>query len=339
MDRSDRDNMPEKAPKILFIDDEQSILRAYQRGFRKTFDLDVAGGAEEGLEKINTDGPFAVVVSDFKMPGMNGVELLRAVKESSPDTIRIMLTGYADLTIATDAINKGDIFRFLTKPISITMLEETILAGLHQHRLTQDRRELHALRKIKKSMEGIILGFTQIIETRDPYTAGHQRRVARLSTAIAEKMGLTEDQCTGLRLAALVHDLGKVAVPFEYLNKPGVLTELEFDIIKTHPGVARDILQSVDFAWPISEIVFQHHERLDGSGYPQGLKGGDILVEAGIIAVADVVEAVSSHRPYRPSRGLETALDEIKTNSGVLYRPEVVEACLDLFENDGLRLV
>ena len=186
-------------------------------------------------------------------------------------------------------------------------------------------------------MEGIILGFSQVVEIRDPYTAGHQRRVAQLAVAIAEQMGLDEDHCTGLRLAALVHDLGKVSTPSQFLNKPGKLSDLEYSIIKTHPEAARDILRSVDFTWPISKVVYQHHERLDGSGYPLGLKGKEILLEARIIAVADVVEAISSHRPYRPSLGLRKALDEIKTNPGGIYDPEVVRVCLYLFEKEGFQ--
>ena len=323
--------------KVLFVDDEPDILATYRRGFRGDFNLEVAENAREGLEKLERQGPFSVVVSDLKMPGLSGIEFLKEVKTRYPDTVRIMLTGYADLDTAIETINKGDIFRFLTKPIAIDILREVVIAGLVQHSLNQGSKELHALRKMQQSMEGIILGFSQVVEIRDPYTAGHQRRVAQLAVAIAEQMGLDEDRCTGLRLAALVHDLGKVSTPSEFLNKPGKLSDLEFSIIKTHPEVARDILKSVDFTWPISTMVFQHHERLDGSGYPQGLKGREILLEARIIAVADVVEAISSHRPYRPSLGLKKALDEIRTNKDGIYDPDVAQTCLNLFEQAGFQ--
>ena len=326
--------MNQETEKVLFVDDEPNILDMFRRTLRGRFDVDISLGAREALGKMEENGPYAVVISDFNMPEMNGIELLGRIKEEYPDTIRIMLTGFADLQIAMDAINKGDIFRFLTKPTGLKDLSRVISASLEQYRLVMDRRELHALRRLKEAMEGIILGFSQAVEAKDPYTAGHQRRVSQLAVAIVSSLGWEEDRITGLRMAAMVHDLGKIYIPSEYLNKPGSLSELEFSIIRTHPTVARDILKSVDFNWPISDIVAQHHERLDGSGYPLGLKGDEIILEARILAVADVVEAISSHRPYRPSLGIKKALAEIKNNQGAIYDPLVVETCLLLFEKN-----
>jgi HD-GYP domain-containing protein (c-di-GMP phosphodiesterase class II) len=182
--------------------------------------------------------------------------------------------------------------------------------------------------RLRKTMGGIIQVMSLTIEKRDPYTAGHQRRVTKLCRAIATTMGFSWERVQGFRMAAAIHDLGKIRVPAEILSKPGRLTENEFGIIRTHPQVGFEILKGIEFAWPIAQIVLQHHERMDGSGYPQGLSGEDILLEARILAVADVVEAMSSHRPYRPALGLERATAEIRQQSGILYDADVVDACL-----------
>jgi PAS domain S-box-containing protein len=185
--------------------------------------------------------------------------------------------------------------------------------------------------RLQHSMESTIQAIAGTVEMRDPYTAGHQRRVAELATAIARDLGLAEDRVRGVHLAGVVHDLGKIHIPAEILSKPGKLSRLEFELIKSHPEAGYEILKGVDFPWPIAQIVLQHHERLDGSGYPRGLKADEILLEARILAVADVVEAMSSHRPYRPSLGIEPALQEVGANTGTRYDADVVRACLALF--------
>jgi putative nucleotidyltransferase with HDIG domain len=170
------------------------------------------------------------------------------------------------------------------------------------------------------------------VEARDPYTAGHQRRVAALATAIAQEMDLPEEQINGIHLAAIIHDLGKIQIPAEILSKPSKLSDIEFMLIKQHPQAGYDILKDVKFPWPIAEVILQHHERMDGSGYPQGLKSEQILLESKIMAVADVVEAMSSHRPYRAGLGIEAALDEIILGRGTRYDPQVADACVALFQ-------
>ncbi len=194
------------------------------------------------------------------------------------------------------------------------------------------------LANLRKAVGGTIQAIVQVVEMRDPYTAGHQRRVADLARSIAAEMGLSSDIVEGIRIAAVMHDIGKVSVPAEILSKPGKLTQNELELIKDHPLTGYDILKDVDFPWPIAEIIYQHHERLDGSGYPRGLKGDDVLLEARIIALADVVEAIASHRPFRPAHGIDVALDEITKNKGVLYDPFVVDACLTLFLEKGYAL-
>ncbi|UCF69778.1 MAG: HD domain-containing protein, partial [candidate division WOR-3 bacterium] len=184
---------------------------------------------------------------------------------------------------------------------------------------------------LRKIFEQTVNALSSAVGKRDPYTTDHQRRVTMLACAIAKEMGLTDEQVNGIRLAGMLHDIGKLAVPSEILSKPTRLSEAEFTIIKTHPRVASDILKAIEFPWPISDIVLQHHERIDGSGYPLGLNEKNILLETRILSVADVVEAISSHRPYRPAYSLEYTLEEISKNKGVIYDPKVVDICLRLF--------
>ncbi|MGB3478679.1 MAG: MEDS domain-containing protein [bacterium] len=223
---------------------------------------------------------------------------------------------------------------------TLTELADDLAYGIMAIRMRvehmQAREELkQSYDKLRKSLEGTVKAIASLVEKRDPYTSGHQQRVTLLVCAIAEEMGLSNDQIDGSYLAGLLHDVGKIAVPAEILSKPSSLTEAEFSIVKTHPQVAYDILKAVAFPWPIAQIVLQHHEKMNGSGYPHGTLGDDILLEAKILTVADVVEAMSSHRPYRPALGIDAALSEISKNSGVLYAPEVVDACLKVIKEKG----
>ncbi|MFC2005879.1 HD domain-containing phosphohydrolase [Chloroflexota bacterium] len=189
---------------------------------------------------------------------------------------------------------------------------------------------------LQKALESIIWATAAIVEARDPYTAGHQQRVTNLSMVVANEMQLSEETKQEIRMAAMVHDLGKVCVPSEILSKPGRLNNVEFSMIKMHSQAGHDIFKNVELPWPIADILLQHHERLDGSGYPRRLKGKNILLAARIIAVADVVEAMASHRPYRPALGIDKALEEISSKRGIFYDPDVVDAFLRLFEEKGL---
>ncbi|MDH4067409.1 MAG: PAS domain S-box protein [Dehalococcoidia bacterium] len=191
----------------------------------------------------------------------------------------------------------------------------------------------HSTGRLIRAMEHAIQAMTVIAEMRDPHTAGHQQRTTQLACAIAEQMGLSKEQIIGLRLAGLIHDIGKVRVPAEILTNPGGLSEPEFMMIRAHPVLGYEILKAMDFPWPVAQIVLQHHERMNGSGYPSGLSGEDIIVEARILGVADVVEAMASHRPYRAAPGINKALAEISQNKGVLYDSQVVDACLTLFRD------
>jgi PAS domain S-box-containing protein len=223
---------------------------------------------------------------------------------------------------------------------TVSVGTEIILQGIIRDitRRKQAEEELEqTLDHLQTAMGATIRVIAQVVETRDPYTAGHQRRAASLACAIAAEMMLPVDMIEGIQMAGVIHDIGKVSVPAEILSKPGRLSFKEFELIKEHPQVGYDILKDVTFPWPIAKAILQHHEKLDGSGYPQGLRGDQICLEARILTVADVVEAIASYRPYRPGLGIDTALDEISTNKSILYDPDVVDACLTVFQKRGFK--
>jgi len=239
-------------------------------------------------------------------------------------------------------------FRFVDKEgnikdisLTVDVIPETKKSIASLIDITERKRAEEELKKsleqVQRTLEGTVYALASTTGKRDPYTADHQRRVTQLACAIAREMNLPEEQINGIHIAAAIHDIGKIYVPAEILSKPGRLSEPEFAIIKTHPQVGYDILKAIEFPWPVAEILLQHHERMDGSGYPRGLSGEDILLEARILGVADVVEAMSSHRPYRPALGIDKALFEILRNKKVLYDPQVVDACLKLFTKKGFK--
>ncbi|HPQ45697.1 MAG TPA: HD domain-containing phosphohydrolase, partial [Syntrophales bacterium] len=212
-----------------------------------------------------------------------------------------------------------------------------VARDITERKLTEER--LHeTLENLRKAIGTTVNVMVSAVEIRDPYTAGHQLRVANLAQAIAMEMGVSREKIEGIRMAGSIHDIGKLSVPAEILVKPGRLTEIEYSLIKEHPQRGYEMLKDVESSWPLAQIVHQHHERMDGSGYPQGLQGDEILMEARIMAVADVFEAMASHRPYRPALKTDTALNEIVENRNILYDPEVVDACQRLFHEGRYRL-
>ena len=216
-------------------------------------------------------------------------------------------------------------------------LFQTIYSDITERENSAEKIQ-ETLGRLNKAILGVIQVLSATTEKRDPYTAGHQRRVADLAWAIGQEMGLRVARLEGLRLAGTIHDIGKIAIPAEILSKPTRMTEIEYSLIQCHSQVGYDILQNIDFSWPIGEMILQHHERMDGSGYPNRLKGDEILLESRILAVSDVVEAMASHRPYRPALGIEAALKEVEAGKGALYDPAVVAAGLKLFREKGYSL-
>ena len=194
------------------------------------------------------------------------------------------------------------------------------------------------INQLRKAVETTLQTIAAAVETRDSYMVGHQRRVTDLACAIATEMNLSNRQINGLSMAGMIHDIGKIAVPEAVLNKPSKLTESEFSVIKSHPQVGYEIVKEIDFPWPVAQIILQHHERMDGSGYPLGLAGDQILLEARILAVADVLEAISSNRPYRPAHSIDIALEENTRNRGILYDKDAVDACLRILCGKGYKM-
>ncbi len=321
--------------------------------------------------------PFTVAFLDVRMPpGPDGVWLAEQIRALDPYIEIVMVTGYSDTKPDEIAsrVPPSDKLLYLQKPfhnleiqhfaasLSTKWLGERELRKIHDdlegrieqrtieliklnEQLKQDivRREnaeaeaQSTLAKLRSAMGGVVQAMALTVERRDPYTAGHQRRVSDLARGVAAEMGLSSHQIDGIRMAGLIHDLGKICVPAEILSKPGQLTEVEHTLIKDHPQVGYEILKGIEFPWPVAQIVLQHHERIDGSGYPAGLVGDGIIIEAKTLAVADVVEAMASHRPYRPTLGRDMALEEISKNRGVKYDPYVVDACVKLLTEKGFK--
>jgi len=337
---------------ILVVDDDEQILKLLKVLLEtNNYKCTLAINAAEARNAMQ-DQNFEVVLCDVNMPGESGMDFARYVLTEYADTAVLMVTAVDDPEIAGTALEIGA-YGYIIKPFKPNELIIDVANVLRRRDLEIQNRDHRknleklvaerterlqdTLENLRKAMGGTIQVISSTVEMRDPYTAGHQQRVTTLACTIATEMGLPEDRIEGLRMAGIIHDLGKIAVPAEILSKPGEITEAEFGIIKSHPQVGNDILKDIEFPWPIAQIVYQHHERMDGSGYPQGLSGEDILMEARILAVADIVEAMASHRPYRSALGIDKALEEISQKRGILYDPEVVDACLKVFKENGYK--
>ena len=327
---------------------------------------------------VEQDEPMAIAFIDMRMsPGPDGLKTAEAIRSLDPYIQIVFVTGFSDINLQELAsrVPPVDKLLYLQKPFQFQeiwqfasslsakwkvekefrtiqaeledmvekrtfslkkankKLEEEIKARIHTEK-TLNR----TLENLQKTMKGTIQAMASTVETRDPYTAGHQRRVASLARSIAKEMGLSKEKVEGVYMCGIIHDLGKISVPAEILAKPGRITETEFNLIKTHPKVGYEILKGIEFPWPIAMTVLQHHERMDGSGYPDSVSGGQIIEEARIIAVADVVEAMASHRPYRPALGINVALEEIEKKKGTFFDRRAVNACLTLFNKKKFQI-
>lgn len=326
---------------ILVVDDDTAIRKVLQSGIQmwglRCFSAESPGKALDLLTEHDID----VVVADIKMPEMSGIELCHIIK-SKFDADVVVMTGYVEDFNYEDIIQQGA-SDFIQKPVRIAefiaRLKRVLAerAGRAKLKNALEDAKLN-LDKFQRAIEGIVQAISVAVEMRDPYTAGHQQRVADLACAIAKEMGISEDDIFGLRMASVIHDLGKITVPAGILAKPGRLSNLEYELIKNHVQAGYDILKQIEFPWPLAEVILQHHERLDGSGYPQGLKGEQIMLLARILAVADVFETIASHRPYRPSLGRQSAIDELEKNSGILYDEQVAEACKKVISQERFQI-
>jgi putative nucleotidyltransferase with HDIG domain len=328
---------------ILVVDDEESVRRLLSRvllmgGYECTLATDAAEA-----RKFIKDRNFELILCDVAMPGESGIDFIQYVAAEYPDTATIMVTAVDDPEIAETALEAG-IYGYMIKPFNVNEViinirnslrrrELEVASRAYRRNLEQEVEERTI--ELRETLKGVIYALTMTVEYRDPYTSGHQQRVSDLAGAMGKEMGFPKDRIMGIRMAGALHDIGKIAIPVEILSKPGRLSKTEFELIKDHSQVGYDILNSIKFPWPLSQIVLQHHERMDGSGYPNGLLGKEILIEARILGIADVVEAMASHRPYRPALGIDKALEEISKNREALYDAEAVDACLILFKDKG----
>lgn len=323
-----------KTLSLLYVEDDNEIRELLTRFLgRRLGTLHTAVNGEEGARLFHEHQPD-IVVTDIKMPVMDGLEMASIIKSSVRDVPIIVITAYSERDYFIRAIEIG-VDQYVTKPVNTDIL----LQAIYKSAKTRfHKREMAKAEKlIIDSLEQTIGVLSRAIELRDPYTDGHQKRVSLLATAIAEEMGMSANTVTGIRLGSLVHDVGKIRVPAEILSCPRKLSGIEMDIIRTHLQAGYDILAGATFPWPVARMVVEHHERMDGSGYPKGLKGMEICIEARIIAVADVVEAMTSFRPYRPSLGIEAAVDEIRKNRGKLYDQDVVDCCIRVLEKSNFK--
>jgi putative nucleotidyltransferase with HDIG domain len=271
--------------------------------------------SKKAREALN-DENYHLVISDINMPGESGDKFIAFVLDNYPDTAAIAISGNDDSDFALSMLNLG-VYDYIIKPLSRNNVLISVANALKRQKLETSNRILRlnlerkveertqflnrSMQRLEKAMSGIVYAMANTVEIRDPYTANHQRRVANLAYAIASEIGLGREQREAVKVAAIIHDLGKISIPAEILSKPSRLTENEFNLIKEHPQRAYEIITEIEFPWDIANIIKQHHEKLDGSGYPLGLRGDNILPESRVITVADVVEAMASHRPYRPA--------------------------------------
>jgi putative two-component system response regulator len=322
------------------VDDNPTNIDLLVNTLKDNYRLGIAKDGAKALEYAAKHLPDLVLL-DIMMPGMDGYEVCRRLKEDPSTAIIpvIFITAMNDAEDEARGLELGAI-DYITKPFHAA----EVCARIRTHLSLEEMREQLASQneilekqvaektaQIRDMLDASIHSMALMVEVRDPYTAGHQQRVSRLACAIARKLGLSSDTIEGIRIAGLLHDIGKIRIPVSILSRAGELLPAEYEMLKIHSQISYDLLKDIPFPWPVAQVALQHHERLDGSGYPQGLTGDAILPEAKILTVADVAEANSSFRPYRPANGIGYALEKLAIKKGKQYDAAAVEACQDLF--------
>ena len=332
--------------KVLVIDDDQKILDLICNILkRREFDLYTASDGGQGMELFKKENP-SIILTDINIPEISGIEILKIIKKVSPITQVIVFSGVGTTADVIEALRLGA-SDYLVKPINVGLLIHTVTRCVERHELIIERigRKETLEREVRERTAALTNTFYETVkalglltEKRDPYTAGHQHRVALMAMGIGRKLGLTQKEIEIINVAGLLHDIGKVAVPVELLVRPSKLTTPEFQLMKLHPQASYDIIKDIPFVESlgkdVSIIVLQHHERLDGTGYPRGLTNDELEPESKILSVSDVIEAMSSHRPYRAAFDMATTKAEIIDKRGSSYCPECVDACLQLMEEN-----
>lgn len=314
---------------ILLVDDEINNLQLLKRTFRGKYNIITASNGQEGLEafKENQD-KIALIVSDHKMPVMEGTEFLEKVNEMSPDVIKILLTGFSDVEILTDAVNKCNLFQYMLKPFEPEELSRIVEMGISKYNLTSSKSII--LKDLKELFYKTIKSISSALDSKDPYTHGHSLRVTLYSLILAKEMNLDDKLLEEIETAGLLHDIGKIAIPQNILCKPGRLTDEEFAVMKSHPTNSEKLIISIKKLAGISSWLKAHHERWDGRGYPDGLKGEEIPLSARIVALADTYDAMTSTRSYRVALAHEIAIEEIKKCAGTQFDPTLAAKFVEL---------
>lgn len=346
-DHTSTDNAARQAS-ILVVDDTPASLKLLTDIMKaEGYEVRSAISGELALHAAISHAPDLVLL-DIRMPDMDGFEVCRRLKVA-PETSKVPIIFVSAASETEEKVRGFELgaVDYVTKPYQRNELLARVRTHLELHQLRHHLTEIvdqqtaqlkENEKKLKNNLVESVALLAAMVEMRDPYTAGHQHRVSEIAVAIARNMQLPEERIEGIQLAGVLHDVGKIRVPAEILSKPARLSATEFNLVKEHSQYGYDLLKTVDYPWPIAQIVQQHHERMDGSGYPQGLKSDQILLEARIIAVADVVESMMTHRPYRPALGIDAALKEIQDHRGLLFDPAVVDACIKLFREQGFEL-
>lgn len=333
---------------IMIVDDDPITLEVLADILSmEGFYVRPFNSGEDALESLANQKPKLILL-DINMPAPDGFEVCRRLKEDdgTRDIPVIFVSGVQDHRDRMKGFSLGAV-DFISKPFQHDELLARVRThielvhlrgGLEAQVALRTEELLRSYRKMQDLLTKTVQAMAAVVEAKDPYTAGHQQRVAELARAIAAEMGLDAEQIDGLGMASLIHDIGKISIPSEILSMPRRLTPVEFILVKNHVQAGYDILKEIEFPWPIARIILEHHERMDGSGYPAGLKGESLLLETRILAVADVVEAMASHRPYRPAFDISTVLKELAKSRGTLFDPDVVDSCLRLFNEKGYRI-
>lgn len=307
---------------LLIVDDDPGILNSLKRLLmNEDINISTAANTSEAMDILRNNS-ISVIVSDNIMPGMTGIEFLQKAKGISPDSVRILMTAYADLNSAIDAINKGEVYKFIPKPWNDDEFKNIIFNALERHRVVVS---------LKRADESTLLSLAQTIELKDPYTRGHCDRVAKYAVRIAEAMELPNGEREYIKYGGWLHDCGKIGVPESILNHNGPLSPEQMEIVRNHSRWGADVVRLAQLPQAVINIILHHHERFDGKGYPDGLKGRNIPLEARIVTVADVYDALTSDRPYREKLPHEKAKEFLMSFSGQFFDPEIVNIFISLF--------
>ncbi len=329
-------NTSGKKHTILAVDDEQNNLALLNRTLRSQYNILLASSGKEALQIVEEKGSeISLIVSDQKMPAMEGTEFFKRISEKYPDIVKVLLTGHSNVDILVEAINECHLFQYILKPFEPEQLCVVVENGIKKFELSTSKTQI--LKDLSELFYKTIKSIAHALDAKDQYTHGHSMRVTLYSLALAKKMNLSDELLEEIETTGLLHDIGKIAIPEKILLKPGKLTDEEYEVIKTHPELGERLVASIEKLRLISNWLKSHHERYDGKGYPDGLKGEEIPISSRIIAIADTYDAMTSNRAYRAALSHEVAIAEIQKCSGSQFDPKLAEIFVNI--KDEIELI